>query len=84
MAESGRHSRNAIFNRRLRGLEKKGYLTRVASKWYLDFKGIIAVLLIQPEPKPWSEEWTKIFEDYVMPLQKSEKKYTIAEDGKEI
>jgi hypothetical protein len=80
----GRHSLHAIFNKRLRDLEKKGYIKRVKKKWLLQFKGIIAILIIQSEPKPWNEKWINIFENYVKPLKTTPKKYTITEDGKEI
>lgn len=80
----GRHSLHAIFNKRLRGLKKKGYLNKSGKKWVLHFKGTIAILLIQSEPKMWNKKWTEIFENYVHPIQKSNKKYTIAENGKNI
>lgn len=80
----GRHSLHAIYNKRLRILEKKGYVQRVKKKWVLQFKGIIAVLIIQSQPKPWNEKWTNIFENYVKTIRQSSKKYAITEDGKEI
>lgn len=58
----GRQSLHATLNKRLRDLEKKGYLQRIDRKWHLRFKGIIAVLLIQPKPKIWHEKWKEIFE----------------------
>ena len=71
----GRQSLHSTFNKRLRNLEKKGYLRRKARKWLLTFKGIIAVLLIQPEPKMWNSKWTELFkisaknvEDYATPI----------------
>ena len=57
----GRQSLHATFNKRLRSLEKKGYVRRHEQKWFLTFKGIIAVLLIQPEPKMWSPKWAELF-----------------------
>jgi hypothetical protein len=80
----GRHSLHAIYNKRLRILEKKGYVKRVKRKWVLQFKAIIAVLIIQSAPKPWNEKWTKIFENYVKPIRESHKKYALTENGKEI
>jgi hypothetical protein len=82
--EKNRMSLHAIFNKRLRMLEKKGYVQKVKRKWVFQFKGIIAVLISQSRPKPWNEKWTKIFEDYMKPLKKTSKKYAITEDGKEI
>jgi hypothetical protein len=65
--------------------EVKLYIANKTGKnWLLHFKGIIAVLLIQPQPKMWSEKWTKIFENYVKSLRNSDKRYTIAENGKDI
>jgi len=82
--ENNRMSLHAIFTKRLRKLEKKGYVQKAGKKWVLHFKGIIAVLIILPEPKPWNEKWTNIFENYTKPLAESPKKYTLNEDGKEI
>ena len=61
----GRQSLHATLNKRLRNLEKKGYVRRKERKWYLRFKGIIAVLLIQPEPKMWNPKWTELFKESV-------------------
>jgi len=80
----GRHSLHAIYNKRLRALEKKGYVQRVKRKWVLRFKGVIAVLIIQSQPRPWNEKWTNIFENYVKPIRESPKKYAVTENGKEI
>ena len=35
---------------------------RVDKKWHLGFKGIIATLLIQDEPKVWNPQWKGIFD----------------------
>ena len=61
-ARGGRHSLHATLNKRLRQLEKKGYLRREDTKWYLGFKGIIAVLLILKKPKKWNPEWKEVFD----------------------
>jgi DNA-binding PadR family transcriptional regulator len=82
---SNRHSQHATYNKRLRILEKKGYVQKAGRKWVLHFKGFIAVLLIQSQPKPWNEEWNQIFENYTKPLREiPSKKYGITENGKEI
>jgi hypothetical protein len=57
-----KQSLHSTLNKRLRDLEKKGYLKRCDKKWHLRFKGILAVLLIQPKPKIWNEKWKEIFE----------------------
>jgi len=57
-----KQSLHSTLNKRLRDLEKKGYLQRCDKKWHLRFKGIIAVLLIQPKPKIWNQKWKEIFE----------------------
>ena len=80
----GRHSLHATYNKRLRILESQGYVQRVEKKWILQFKGIIAVLFIQDQPKPWNEKWTKIFKNFVQPIMESPKKYAITADGTEI
>ena len=82
--ERNRMSLHAIFNKRLRMLEKKGYVQKAKRKWVLQFKGIIGVLIIQSEPKPWNEKWTEIFENYVKPIRESPKRYALTENGKEI
>ena len=58
----GRQSLHATLNKRLRDLEKKGYLRRYDKKWHLRFKGIIAVLLIQLKPRMWNKKWKEVFE----------------------
>jgi hypothetical protein len=59
----GRQSLHATLNKRLRALEKKGYVRRENRKWCLRFKGIIAVLLIQKTPKMWNLKWKEIFDN---------------------
>jgi DNA-binding HxlR family transcriptional regulator len=61
-ARGGRISLHATLNKRLRQLEKKGYIRREDKKWYLGFKGIIAVLLILKKPKKWNPEWKEVFD----------------------
>jgi hypothetical protein len=72
--ERNRMSIHAIFNKRLRILEKKGYVQKAGKKWTLHFKGIIAVLIIQPEPKPWNEKWTNIVSQFVSKAVNEKKK----------
>jgi len=57
-----RQSLHATLNKRLRELEKKGYVRRDNKKWYLRLKGIIAILLIQKTHKMWNPVWKEIFE----------------------
>jgi DNA-binding Lrp family transcriptional regulator len=59
-----RISLHATLNKRLRSLENKGYLKRADTKWCLQFKGIIAALLIQKTPRPLSSKWTELIENY--------------------
>jgi len=59
----GRISLHATLNKRLRALEDNGYVERINKKWYLLFKGILAVLLIQKKPKVWNPIWKEIFDD---------------------
>jgi hypothetical protein len=61
-ARGGRHSLHATLNKRLRQLEKKGYLRKEGKKWYLGFKGIIAILLTQKSPKMWNPIWKEVFD----------------------
>ena len=58
----GKVSLHATLNKRLRSLEKKGYLDKAGKKWCLRFKGIIAAVLIQKTPKPLSNRWTELVE----------------------
>jgi hypothetical protein len=46
---------------RLNALEKKTYIHQENRKWLLRGKGIIAVLLVEPEVQAWSPKWGKIF-----------------------
>jgi hypothetical protein len=57
-----RVSVHATLNKRLRALEKKGYVQRENEKWYLLYKGIIAAILIQKKPKIWNPIWKEIFD----------------------
>lgn len=82
--EKNRMSIHAIFSKRLRILEKKGYVQKGGKKWILQFKGMIAVLITQEQPKPWNEKWTEIFENFMQPIRESPKKYSITADGKKI
>lgn len=58
-----RQSLHATFNKRLRILEKKGYLMKADKKWCLQFKGIIAAILIQKKPRPLSTKWTEVLDN---------------------
>lgn len=58
----GKTSLHPTLNKRLRDLEKKGYIHRVEKKWHLNLKGVLAVLLIQKTPKIWSPKWKEIFD----------------------
>jgi hypothetical protein len=64
-----RISVHATLNKRLRALEEKGYVQREDKKWYLLFKGIIAVLLIQKKPKIWNPIWKEIFDSKINVIQ---------------
>ncbi len=75
--KTGRQSLHATLNKRLRELEKKGYVQKMQRKWVLRFKGIIAVLIILKKPRPWNPKWTELFtkvvnaaEDSVLPSVK--------------
>jgi hypothetical protein len=70
MTSHGKISLHATLNKRLRDLKKKGYLQKEGKLWLLQFKGIIASLIIQKEPKPWSNKWTKIFDNYSKVIKK--------------
>jgi hypothetical protein len=60
----GKVSLHATLNKRLRSLQKKGYLDKAVKKWCLRFKGIIAAILIQKTPKPLSDRWTELVESF--------------------
>jgi len=60
----GRVSLHATLNKRLRSLQKKGYLDKAGKKWCLRFKGIIAAVLIQKTPKPLSNKWTELVDSF--------------------
>ena len=48
----------SVVSRRLKKLSIKKYvLKRKDRKWTLHLKGVIAILIMEPKPKPWSEKW---------------------------
>lgn len=67
LTKHGKVSLHATLNKRLRDLEKKGYVFRQYKIWYLNFKGIITNLIIQSKPRIWSEKWTEIAEKRIKP-----------------
>ena len=67
---AGLQSLHATLNKRLRSLEKKDYLRKGGKKWFLQFKGIIAGLLIQKTPKPLSNKWAEALDDYAELFEK--------------
>lgn len=73
MTQVGKQSLHATLNKRLRDLEKKEYLQKYGKKWHLRFKGILAVLLIQPKPKMWNEKWKEVFENKAKLIEKYSK-----------
>ena len=83
-ARGGRHSLHATLNKRLRQLEKKGYIRREDKKWYIGYKGIIAVLLIQKSPKKWNLKWKEVFDKRAKIIEKNSepflKKYGIPKE----
>jgi hypothetical protein len=62
MTKTARTSLHATLNKRLRELEKKGYVRREGKEWFLKFKGFIATLLILEEPRIWNSMWKEIYE----------------------
>lgn len=77
------YSLHAIFNKRLRDLDKKGYIRKIEKKWILHFKGILAVIISQRKIEPWSEAYNQILENYLNNT-KDIPKYTVTENGKAI
>ncbi len=80
----GRISLHATLNKRLRSLEKKGYLNKAGKKWCLQFKGIIAAVLIQKTPKPLSNKWTELVDSFAKLIEENFKTLsdlTIQVDG---
>ena len=67
--KTGRQSLHATLNKRLRDLEKKGYVTRSEQKWFLGFKGFLVVILIQPKPKIWNQIWTDLLQKSVKTIE---------------
>jgi hypothetical protein len=67
--KTGKQSLHATLNKRLRNLEKKSYVTRSEKKWFLGFKGFLAVILIQPEPKIWNPIWTDLFQRSIKTIE---------------
>jgi hypothetical protein len=69
MTTTGKQSLHATLNKRLRRLEKKGYLDKAGKKWCLKFKGIIAAILVQKNPKPMSNKWTELIDFFAKYLE---------------
>ena len=65
----GRQSLHSTLNKRLRKLEKKGYVKREDKRWILPLKGMIATLLILPEPRKWNEKWNEQFDKKAQSLR---------------
>lgn len=62
-------STHPTINKRLRSLEKKGYLRKADKNWCLNFKGLIAAILIQKTPRPLSKKWAEIIDFYAKYLK---------------
>jgi hypothetical protein len=77
LTDVGKISLHATLNKRLRDLEKKAYLYRVNKKWYLSFKGIIAVLIVQEKPKMWNLKWKEIFDLKARKIEEDSTPYLI-------
>jgi hypothetical protein len=60
----GKQSLHATLNKRLRSLEKKKYLSKKGRKWFLQFKGFIAGLLLQKTQKPLSDKWIEVLDEF--------------------
>ena len=70
-ARGNKHSLHATLNKRLRELEKKGYVRRIDKKWYFNLKGIIAVLLILPEPRLYNSKWIESFDEKAKKIEEA-------------
>jgi hypothetical protein len=73
----GKVSLHATLNKRLRDLEKKSYLYRIETKWYLSFKGILAALIIQEQPTIWNKKWQAFFETVARKIEEASTPYLI-------
>ena len=71
----GRQSLHATLNKRLRNLEKKGYVRREERKWYLRFKGFLAVMVIRPKPKMWNPKWKEIYDNKARTIEQYAEPY---------
>jgi len=80
----GKNSLHSTLNKRLRLLEKKGYVKREDRKWFLKYKGIIANLLIQPKQKIWNPIWKDIFEQKMKILEKFSEKVLDEDQRKDV
>ncbi len=71
LIDANRQSLHATLNKRLRGLEKKEYVHRENKKWLLRCKGVIAVLLVEPDAKAWSPKWKENFRNALVMINES-------------
>jgi len=82
--KGNRMSLHATYNKRLRILQKKGYVSKAGKFWTLQFKGIIAVLITQPQPEPWNKKWTEIIRQYIERTPFGAESLTVQKNGKDI
>jgi hypothetical protein len=60
----GKVSLHATLTKRLRSLEKKEYVAKAGKKWCFRFKGIIAAILSQKNPRPLSNKWADLIDSF--------------------
>jgi hypothetical protein len=61
LAAKNPHNLQSTLKNRLNALERKNFIRQEKRKWLLCGKGIIAVLLVEPETDAWSPKWSDIF-----------------------
>ena len=62
ITKQGKISLHATLNKRIRDLEKKGYVAKMRNspKWFLTFKGFMANLVLQKKYRKWADAWDQI------------------------
>lgn len=61
----------ATLKNRLKALEKKDYIYQENRKWMLRCKGIVALLLAEPNIDTWSPTWSEIFHKSIVIINDS-------------
>jgi hypothetical protein len=66
LAPTNKQNLQVTLKKRLNVLKKKSYIYYENRKWLLRCKGIVAILLVEPEADAWSPKWSEIFQKSIV------------------